>query len=314
MTFWTDKTAVVAGGAGFVGVHLVKALVAAGAAVHVVDNFSSSTRAAVTALQRSSNRQISVIEADVAVVSDLPKVDVVFNLASPASPVHYQADPIQTWRTNVIGSYQLMQHAIHSGAILVQASTSEVYGDPLSHPQRETDWGNVNPVGIRSCYDEGKRAAEAVLMDAHRLGLLDVRIARIFNTYGPGMAQDDGRALPQFIAQARAGQPITLHGDGSQTRSFGYVSDLVRGLMLLAAVPQATGQVINLGNPQEITLRVLAEMIISALASDSPIVLYPRPQDDPQRRCLDISKARALLGWAPEVSLQTGLALTLQSG
>ncbi len=314
MTFWTDKTALVTGGAGFVGVHLVAALVAAGAAVHVVDNFSTSTPARIETLQRASNRMVTLITADIAAMPELPQADVVFNLASPASPVHYQADPIGTWRTNVMGSYHLMQHAAACGAILVQASTSEVYGDPLSHPQRETDWGNVNPVGIRSCYDEGKRAAEAVLMDAHRLGLVDVRIARIFNTYGPGMTPDDGRALPQFIAQARGGAALTVHGDGLQTRSFCYVSDLVRGLMLLASEPQASGEVVNLGNPHEITVLELAQTIIDSLGSASTVSFAARPQDDPSRRCPDIAKAQHLLGWSPQVPLSDGLAMVLASG
>lgn len=314
MTFWTDKTVLVAGGAGFVGAHLVTALMADGARVHVVDNYITSTPDRIDALQRQSNRALTITAGDVAAMPDLPQADVVFNLASPASPVHYQADPIGTWRTNVMGSYHLMQHAAAFGAIMVQASTSEVYGDPLSHPQRETDWGNVNPVGIRSCYDEGKRAAEAVLMDAHRLGLVDVRIARIFNTYGPGMTPDDGRALPQFIAQARAGDPLTVHGDGKQTRSLCYVSDLVRGLMLLASEPQAAGEVINLGNPHEITVLELAQMIIATLDSPSAISFAARPSDDPQRRCPDISKAQHLLGWSPQVPLSSGLAMVLAAG
>jgi nucleoside-diphosphate-sugar epimerase len=313
MTFWTGKSVLIAGGAGFLGVHLVEAVTAAGAAVDVVDNFSTSTPDAINALKLISNRQINVTQGDVAENIPLPAADVVFNLASPASPVHYQADPIKTWRTNVFGSYNLLQHAILNHAIFVQASTSEVYGSPLTHPQREEDWGNVNPNGPRSCYDEGKRAAESVLMDAQRLGLMDLRIARIFNTYGPGMSPDDGRALPQFIAQARAGLPVTLHGDGSQTRSFCYVSDMIRGLMLLAAVPGISGSVINLGNPHEISVRELAELVISCLGSSSQITLAPRPQDDPSRRCPDISQAQHKLGWKPEVALLKGLALVLQS-
>lgn len=313
MTFWTGKSVLIAGGAGFLGVHLVEAVTAAGAEVNVVDNFSTSTPLAINALKQISNHRINIIKGDVAEDLPLPPADVVFNLASPASPVHYQADAIRTWRTNVFGSYHLMQHAILNRAIFVQASTSEVYGNPLNHPQREEDWGNVNPNGPRSCYDESKRAAESVLMDAQRLGRMDLRIARIFNTYGPGMTPNDGRALPQFIAQARAGLPITLHGDGSQTRSFCYVSDLIRGLMLLAAVPGISGSVINLGNPHEISVRALAELIISSLGSPSQITLTPRPQDDPSRRCPDISKAHTKLGWKPEISLLKGLELVLQS-
>lgn len=313
MTFWTGKSVLIAGGAGFLGTHLVEAVTAAGADVNVVDNFSTSTPNALNALKKMGNRRIHITQADVAEGGPLPAADVVFNLASPASPVHYQADPIKTWRTNVFGSYHLMQHAILHRATFVQASTSEVYGNPLTHPQREEDWGNVNPNGPRSCYDEGKRAAESVLMDAQRLGLMDLRVARIFNTYGPGMAPDDGRALPQFIAQARAGLPVTLHGDGSQTRSFCYVSDLIRGLMLLAAVPGISGAVINLGNPHEISVRELAEMVISSLSSSSQIMLTPRPQDDPSRRCPDIREAQKRLGWQPETSLRVGLNLMLRS-
>ena len=313
MTFWAGKSVLIAGGAGFLGIHLAEAVAVAGAEVNVVDNFSTSTPDAVNALKLTRNLLINVTQGDVSEDIPLPAADVVFNLASPASPVHYQSDPIKTWRANVFGSYNLMQHAIRNHAIFVQASTSEVYGSPLTHPQREEDWGNVNPNGPRSCYDESKRAAESVLMDAQRLGLMELRIARIFNTYGPGMAPDDGRALPQFIAQARAGLPVTLHGDGSQTRSFCYVSDLIRGLMLLAAVPGISGSVINLGNPHEISVRELAELVIYSLGSSSRINLTPRPQDDPSRRCPDISKARHILGWNPEVSLLKGLELMLQS-
>ncbi len=313
MTFWAGKSVLIAGGAGFLGIHLAEAVAVAGAEVNVVDNFSTSTPDAVNALKLTRNLLINVTQGDVSEDIPLPAADVVFNLASPASPVHYQSDPIKTWRANVFGSYNLMQHAIRNHAIFVQASTSEVYGSPLTHPQREEDWGNVNPNGPRSCYDESKRAAESVLMDAQRLGLMELRIARIFNTYGPGMAPDDGRALPQFIAQARAGLPVTLHGDGSQTRSFCYVSDLIRGLMLLASVPGISGSVINLGNPHEISVRELAELVIYSLGSSSRINLTPRPQDDPSRRCPDISKARHILGWNPEVSLLKGLELMLQS-
>ena len=313
MTFWAGKSVLIAGGAGFLGMHLAEAVAVAGAEVNVVDNFSTSTPDAVNALKLTRNLLINVTQGDVSEDIPLPAADVVFNLASPASPVHYQSDPIKTWRANVFGSYNLMQHAIRNHAIFVQASTSEVYGSPLTHPQREEDWGNVNPNGPRSCYDESKRAAESVLMDAQRLGLMELRIARIFNTYGPGMAPDDGRALPQFIAQARAGLPVTLHGDGSQTRSFCYVSDLIRGLMLLASVPGISVSVINLGNPHEISVRELAELVIYSLGSSSRINLTPRPQDDPSRRCPDISKARHILGWNPEVSLLKGLELMLQS-
>ena len=303
MNFWNNKTVLVAGGAGFVGRHLTRSLLAGGAKVDVIDDFSTG--------QETFPDQIAVHRHDIAKGGPFPKADVIFNLASPASPVHYQRDPLQTWKTNVLGTLHLLEHAQSCGATLMHASTSETYGDPLSHPQVETDWGNVNPIGPRACYDESKRAAETLLMDAARMTDADVRIARIFNTYGPGMDLGDGRAVPNFIAQARAGQPITIHGDGTQTRSFCYISDTVDGLLRLASIPDAKGEVVNIGNPAEMTVADLANHIKVAVGGNSPLVFHPRLIDDPTRRCPNIDKAKRILGWEPKVSLKDGISKTL---
>jgi UDP-glucuronate decarboxylase len=305
MTFWTNKSVLVAGGAGFIGTHLVRALLAEQANVNVVDNFSTGSHEGVALL---SNHHLAITDRDIAKTGPFPRADVVFNLASPASPPQYQADPLQTWRSNIYGTANLLEHAQECDACFVQASTSEVYGDPVSHPQKETDWGNVNPVGPRSCYDESKRAAETLLKDAFRQSDTNIRIARIFNTYGPGMSCEDGRALPNFIAQANANRALTIHGDGSQTRSFCYVSDTVEGLMRLASVPEAQGEVINIGNPHEVTIAHIAERVNAAFGRATPVEFHPRPVDDPTRRCPDISKARSILGWEPKVPLDDGLA------
>ena len=301
MIFWRNKDVLVTGGAGFVGAHLVEVLLSNGAKVTVVDNLSTGSREAL-------RNCVPLIEADIALPCALPHSDVIFNLASPASPVHYQSDPIQTWRSNVLGTANILAHAQNCGARLVQASTSEVYGDPLSHPQQETDWGNVNPIGPRACYDESKRASETLLMDAHRHAGANIAIARIFNTYGPGMDTADGRALPNFIAQAQSQDPLTIHGDGTQTRSFCYVSDTVSGLMLLGSVHEANGEVINIGNPHEVTIRHIAERVNAAFGNQSHIIFEPRPIDDPTRRCPNISKANRILNWSPKVSLDDGLS------
>ena len=307
MSAFEDKRVIVAGGAGFIGHHLVIALLAEAAAVHVVDNMSTGHAARLPGAGGHHANQLQVQTSDITEAPDLPPADIIFNLASPASPRHYQADPIATWKSNVLGTMHLLEHAQRCGATLVQASTSEVYGDPLSHPQRETDWGNVNPIGPRACYDESKRAAESLLMDAVRVNDADVRIARVFNTYGPGMSIADGRAIPNFIAQAKAGKALTLHGDGSQTRSFCYVTDTVAGFLRLATVPAARGEVINLGNPHEITIREIAERVNALWGNSGGIVATPRPVDDPARRRPDITKAQEILGWSPQVSLVDGL-------
>ncbi|WP_341367714.1 NAD-dependent epimerase/dehydratase family protein [Yoonia sp. BS5-3] len=306
MEFFDGKTALVAGGAGFIGQHLCRALLNAGARVHVVDNFSTGTGHVPDG--------VTVDRQDVSIIRDFRAADVIFNLASPASPIHYQADPIQTWKTNVLGAMHLLEHAMACKATLVQASTSEVYGDPLAHPQVETDWGNVNPIGPRACYDESKRAAESLLMDAVRTQNADIRIARIFNTYGPGMEIEDGRAVPNFMAQAKAGQVMTVHGDGTQTRSFCYVDDTVQGLMRLGAIDAARGEVFNIGNPNEISVAELADQINQACGNKSRVEFTQRPIDDPTRRCPNIAKAKQLLGWEPTIGLADGLGRTLGSG
>lgn len=303
------KTALVAGGAGFVGSHLCDALLARGMRVICVDNFHTGRRRNVAPLQ--NDRRFRLVEADVA-TDILPdqSVDWVFNLASPASPPHYQSDPVRTMMTNVVGTGNLLAFAARHGARYLQASTSEVYGDPELHPQREDYWGHVNPIGIRACYDEGKRAAESLCYDHLRAGQLDVRVARIFNTYGPRMRADDGRIVSNFIVQALEGREMTVYGDGRQTRSFCYVTDLVRGLMALMAVEATPEGPVNLGNPDEFTVLDLARQVREAVPTRSDIAFRPLPSDDPKRRRPDITRARDLLGWWPEVPLREGLAQT----
>ncbi|MDX8353050.1 NAD-dependent epimerase/dehydratase family protein [Cognatiyoonia sp. IB215182] len=307
MKNWSGKSVLVAGGAGFIGRHLVTTLLEAGATVHVVDNYATGEEASMKALCARFVSHLTTQTDDISENHVLPPTDVIFNLASPASPRHYQADPIGTWKSNVLGAFHLLDHAQNCGASFVQASTSEVYGDPLHHPQVETDWGNVNPVGPRACYDESKRAAETLLMDAWRTGQSDIRIARIFNTYGTGMTAGDGRAIPNFMSQAKAGQPLTIYGDGSQTRSLCYVSDTVDALMRMGLMDAAKGEVINVGNPVEMTILQIAETVNAHFGSRSKIVFEPRPVDDPTRRCPDIGKAKRLLGWSPIVSFAEGL-------
>lgn len=302
-------TALVAGGAGFVGSHLCEALLARGIKVICVDNLHSGRRENVRRLSRSSRFRLVV--ADVA-TDDLPdeRVNWVFNLASPASPPHYQSDPVRTMLTNVVGTANLLALAARNHARFLQASTSEVYGDPDRHPQREDYWGHVNPIGVRACYDEGKRAAETLCFDYRRTAQLDVRVARIFNTYGPRMRHDDGRVVSNLIVQAVAGKPMTVYGKGEQTRSFCYVTDLVRGLVALMDVAEAPEGPVNLGNPVEVTVLDLARAIRGLILTRSQIVFQPLPSDDPRRRRPDISRAERLLGWAPKVRLQDGLRKT----
>lgn len=304
MTFWHAKHVIVPGGAGFIGHHLTTALCKAKAFVHVIDNYATAPKGRLAVRPG----RLQLIEHDICKPMHFPHVDVIYNLASPASPRHYQVDPIGTWKANVLGTLNLLQHAQTCGARLIQASTSEVYGDPLHHPQVETDWGNVNPVGPRACYDESKRAAETLLMDAWRTAQTDIRIARIFNTYGPGMGVGDGRAVPNFIAQASAGEPLCIHGDGSQTRSLCYVRDTVAALMLLGSADTISGEVVNIGNPVEMTILQIAKQVNKHFGERSKITFAPRPIDDPTRRCPDISKAKRLLGWSPTVSFADGLA------
>jgi UDP-glucuronate decarboxylase len=296
---WAKKRVLVAGGAGFIGTHLTRALVAAGADVAVVDNLSTGS---------ADRCAPGLTVADIAELDRLPlAADIIFNLACPASPRAYQADPVQTWRTSVLGTWNLAQLALTAGARFVQASTSEVYGDPLVHPQAEDYPGNVAMTGPRACYDEGKRAGEVLLYDMARTKALDVRVARIFNTYGPGMARGDGRALPAFIDAAFAGVPLRLEGGGAQTRSFCHIDDLVRGLMALAASDTAKGVPVNLGNPDERTIRDAAEMVLRLTSSRSTLVEVDAAENDPRRRCPDITRARTLLDWEPQVRFEDGL-------
>ena len=304
----SQKKIIVTGGAGFIGSHLCERLLAQGHEVLCVDNFHTGRKANVAHLL--SHQRFEVIRHDVTEPLVL-NADEVYNMACPASPVHYQADPIHTMKTSVLGSINLLGLARRTGAKSLLASTSEVYGDPLVHPQPETYWGNVNPAGIRSCYDEGKRSAEALYFDYHRQHGIPVKVVRIFNTYGPRMRPDDGRVVSNFIVQALQGQPLTIFGDGSQTRSFCYVDDLVDGLMKMMASPREVVGPVNLGNPGEFTMLELAEAVKRMTGSRSPIVHKPLPQDDPKRRQPDITLARAVLGWQPTVQLEQGLARTI---
>ena len=304
------RRCLVAGGAGFVGSHLCETLLDTGAYVICVDNFRTGRQENIRHLCRSS--RFELIRADIVepIQGPMP-VDVIFNLACAASPPHYQVDPVHTMMTSVVGTKNLLTLAASLGATFILASTSEVYGDPSVHPQSERYFGNVNPVGPRACYDEGKRAAETLCFDFARLGLVDVRVARIFNTYGPHMRQDDGRVISNIITQALTGADVTLYGRGQQTRSFCFVDDLVRGLIdMMLAVGELPGP-INLGNPCEVTILELAHRVIGMTGSRSKLVYRPMPPDDPQRRCPDITRAIQLLGWSPRISLDEGLRRTV---
>ncbi|SHO66413.1 UDP-glucuronate decarboxylase [Pseudoxanthobacter soli DSM 19599] len=309
-TIGRPDTVVVAGGAGFLGSHLCEALLMAGHRVLCVDNFLTGTKANVEAF--ASHRRFRLIAGDICQPFDPGEpVDRVYNLACAASPPHYQADPVHTMRTCVVGTLNLLELTERNGARFLQASTSEVYGDPEIHPQTESYTGHVNCTGPRACYDEGKRAAEAMCFDYLRAGRADIRVARIFNTYGPRMHPRDGRIVSNLIVQALTGRPLTIYGDGSQTRSFCFVSDLVEGLMRLMEVDPAPDGPVNLGNPGEFTVIDLASMVLEMTGSRSPIVFRPLPEDDPKRRRPDIGLATELLGWRPAVPLRKGLAATI---
>ncbi|MBU0582790.1 MAG: SDR family oxidoreductase [Alphaproteobacteria bacterium] len=302
------KRILVTGGAGFLGSHLIDRLLDQGHEVICVDNLFSSTKRNIDHLH--ANPRFEFMRHDVCFPLYV-EVDEIYNLACPASPIHYQHDPIQTLKTSVHGAINMLGLAKRLKCPILQASTSEVYGDPVIHPQTEDYWGNVNPIGPRSCYDEGKRAAETLFFDYHRQHALPVKVARIFNTYGPRMHRQDGRVVSNFIVQALLGQPITIYGDGSQTRSFCYVDDLLDGLMrLMVSPPDVTGP-INIGNTREYTILQLAEMIVEITGSRSEIVRLPIPQDDPRQRQPDITKAREVLGWEPTVPAQQGLERTV---
>ena len=298
----------VTGGAGFIGSHLCTALVNGGHHVLAVDNYFTGSKENISHLLNNSNFEI--IRQDICFPLYV-EVDQIYNLACPASPRYYQQDPIQTMKTSVIGSYNMLGLAKRTGAKILQASTSEVYGDPVYHPQHETHWGNVNPIGTRSCYDEGKRAAETLFIDYHRIHKLQSKIVRIFNTYGPNMAIDDGRVVSNFIVQALKGDDITIYGTGNQTRSFCYVDDLIHGIMLLMSSSGDITGPINMGNPDEITIGKLANHIIQLTNSSSKIVYKNLPSDDPCKRCPDISEATSVLGWNPTINLETGLLKTI---
>jgi UDP-glucuronate decarboxylase len=303
-------TSVVAGGAGFVGFHLSHALLARGDRVICLDSFLTGTEENAADLCR--HRDVRVVRQDVTEAVSLgERVDRVYNLACAASPPHYQADPVHTMLTNVLGTANLLKLAEANGARFVQASTSEVYGDPEEHPQAEDYRGHVNCTGRRACYDEGKRAAEALVFDYLRAGRVDARVARIFNTYGPRMRADDGRIVSNMIVQALDGRPMTIYGSGRQTRSFCFVSDLVRGLVALGEVAATPPGPVNLGNPDEFTVLELAHLVRDLVESASPIVHQPLPEDDPRRRKPDIGRAEALLGWRPKVGLDRGLPETV---
>jgi UDP-glucuronate decarboxylase len=303
-----SKRILVTGGAGFLGSHLCDQLIASGAEVICLDNFFTGSRSNVSHLL--SNPHFEIVRHDL-VEPILLEVDQIYNFACPASPVHYQSNPVKTVKTNVMGVINMLGLAKRVRARVLQASTSEVYGDPKVHPQQESYWGHVNPIGPRSCYDEGKRVAETLMMDYHWQNGVDIRIVRIFNTYGPRMALNDGRVVSNFIVQALRNEPITIYGDGTQTRSFCYVSDLIEGIVRLMNTEGLTGP-INVGNPNEFTIRELADLVISLTGSKSDIVQRPLPQDDPVQRQPDISLAQEKLAWQPVVPLKDGLIPTIE--
>ncbi|HKT59308.1 MAG TPA: UDP-glucuronic acid decarboxylase family protein [Gemmatimonadales bacterium] len=297
----------VTGGAGFIGSHLSERLLSQGHEVVCLDNFFTGRQQNIRHLRDCAGFRLLRQDVCEPLLLD---VDQIYNLACPASPVHYQYNPIKTIKSNVIGTLNMLVLAGRVGARVLQASTSEVYGEPKVHPQPESYWGNVNPVGPRSCYDEGKRVAETLMLDYHRHRGVDVRVARIFNTYGPRMAEHDGRVVSNFVVQALRGEPLTLYGDGSQTRSFCYVDDLVEGLIRLMETA-GVHEPVNLGNPREFTIRELAARVADACGRSHELTYRARPQDDPTQRRPDISRARSLLGWQPTVSLEEGLPRTV---
>lgn len=303
------KKVLVTGGAGFIGSHLCERLVARGNDVLCLDNFFTGAKANVAHLLNADNFEL--LRHDVTVPLFV-EVDEIYNLACPASPVHYQYDPVQTTKTSVHGAINMLGLAKRTGAKILQTSTSEVYGDPEVHPQPESYKGNVNPIGPRACYDEGKRCAETLFFDYHRQNNLNIRVCRIFNTYGPRMHPEDGRVVSNFIMQALRGEPLTLYGDGSQTRSFCYVDDLVDGILGLMDAPDENTGPMNLGNPNEFTIRALAETVAEMTGAKSEVIFKPLPEDDPTQRCPDITLAKSVLGWEPKIQLRDGLARAIK--
>ncbi|WP_297897480.1 UDP-glucuronic acid decarboxylase family protein [Methanobrevibacter sp.] len=302
------KKILVTGGAGFVGSHLCKKLLNEGNEVICLDNYFTGQKRNIISLL--DNPYFELVRHDVTFPYYV-EVDEIYNLACPASPIHYQYDPISTVKTSVSGAINMLGLAKRINARILQASTSEVYGDPTIHPQSEEYWGNVNPIGVRSCYDEGKRCAETLFMDYYHQNNVDIKIVRIFNTYGPNMAKNDGRVVSNFIIQALKDEDLTVHGDGSQTRSFQYIDDLIQGLLLMMDTKDFTGPV-NIGNPNEFTILELAEKIIDLTDSKSNIVHLPSQKDDPKQRCPDISLAEEKLGWKPKIELKNGLKNTIE--
>jgi UDP-glucuronate decarboxylase len=302
------KRALVTGGAGFLGSHLCERLLDLGREVVCLDNFQTGSASNVAHLTRLAS--FSIVNRDVTAALSF-EVDEIYNLACPASPLQYQKDPVQTLKTSVLGAINVLDLGRERGARVFQASTSEVYGDAAVHPQIEGYWGNVNSFGPRACYDEGKRCAETLFHDYHERHGVDIRIARIFNTYGPRMSRDDGRVVANFIVQALTGQDLTIYGDGTQTRSFCFVDDLIDGFVQLMNTDTAPSSPVNLGNPVEITIRELADLIVALSGSGSAIVHRPLPVDDPRQRCPDISLAQKTIGWTPKVQAIEGLARTI---
>jgi UDP-glucuronate decarboxylase len=307
-----QRQILVTGGAGFLGSHLCERLLAQGHRVTCVDNFSTGTRRNVEHLLGDPRFTLMRHDVSLPLQLDREEVDRIYNLACPASPVHYQRDPVQTTKTSVFGALHMLDLAQRTGARILQASTSEVYGDPEVHPQPESYWGRVNPIGIRSCYDEGKRCAESLFFDYHRHRGVEMRVARIFNTYGPRMDPGDGRVVPNFILQALRGHAITIYGNGLQTRSFCFVGDLVEGLCTFMESDSAGPGPVNLGNPEEFTVLDLAKRIIEITGSLSKLSFEPLPSDDPRQRRPDVGIARQLLGWQPSVRLEEGLRTTIR--
>ena len=299
----------VTGGAGFIGSHLCRRLIIDGNHVICLDNFFTGSKENIADL--IDNKNFEIIHHDITIPIEISNIEQIYNLACPASPVHYQHNPVKTIETNIIGAINVLNLAKKNNARVLQASTSEVYGDPTVHPQTEDYWGNVNPIGIRSCYDEGKRAAETLFFDYHRQFGVDIKVVRIFNTYGPNMQRNDGRVVSNFIVQALEKKDITIYGDGKQTRSFCFVSDLVDGIIRLMNSDDSTVGPINMGNPHEITVKELAEFIIGIIHSESTIIFKELPGDDPKKRKPDISLAKKYLNWTPKVSLVDGLVETI---
>lgn len=305
------KRILVTGGAGFLGSHLCEWLLRDGHEVICVDNFYTGNKRNVEHLL--DNKKFELIRHDITLpLYGVEKVDEIYNLACPASPIHYQHDPVQTTKVNVLGAINMLGLAKRIGAKILQASTSEIYGDPVVHPQTESYWGNVNSIGPRSCYDEGKRCAETLFFDYYRQHKMPIKVVRIFNTYGPRMHPQDGRVVSNFITQALRGEDITIYGDGKQSRSFCYVDDLIEAMVCMMATSADTTGPINIGNPNEFTMFELAQKVISLTGSGSNIIYQPLPQDDPRQRQPDITKAWTVLGWQPHIQLEEGLKRTIE--